>query len=60
LQGPDLAYAALVVIFSMLCTKQYSIHWIFTFTRLLSVKRLIPLWCRMLANTGSTVAIRWL
>jgi hypothetical protein len=40
--------------------QQHSSHWIFTFTRLLSVNRLIPLWCQMCANTGSTVAIRWL
>ena len=44
----------------MLCTRQYNCHCVRTFARPLSVKRFSRLLCLMLANTGSTVAMRWL
>ena len=39
--------------FSMLCTRQYSVHWVFTLGWVLSVKRLSCLLCRRLANTAA-------
>lgn len=44
----------------MLCTRLYKCHWVLTFARPLSVKRSSRLLCRMFANTGSTVPMRWL
>ena len=55
---PQPARIALVAIFSMLCTRQYSCHCVATFVLPRSVKRLIRLCCLMFANTGSTVAMR--
>lgn len=44
----------------MLCTRQYNCHCVPTFARPLSVKRFNRLLCLRFANTGSTVAMRWL
>jgi hypothetical protein len=46
--------------FSMLCTMQYRFHCVLTFSRPRWLKRVKRLLCRMLANTGSTVPMRWL
>lgn len=46
--------------FSMLCTRQYSLHCVPTFLLPRSVNRFSRLLCRMLPNTGSTVPMRWL
>lgn len=50
----------LLAIFSMLCTRQNSRHCVPTLSLPRSVKRLSRLLWRRLANTGSTVAMRWL
>lgn len=51
-------FRLLRAIFSMLCTRQYSRHCVPTFSLPRRVKRSSRLVCRILANTGSTVAMR--
>jgi hypothetical protein len=56
--APQCARIAFVAIFRVLCTRQYSCNCVLTLALPRKVKRLMRLWWRMLANVGSTVAMR--